>query len=79
MDPTTERRASWSVTLGTVIGVPIRIHFTFLILLIWFGFHASRVGHNPALALAFLALLFGCVGGGFASLGLFLFWFRFRW
>jgi stage IV sporulation protein FB len=61
MEPRTERRSGWSVTLGTVIGIPIRVHATFLILLVWFGYHSSQVGHRIELAIVFLLGLFGCV------------------
>ncbi|HXV77585.1 MAG TPA: M50 family metallopeptidase [Candidatus Polarisedimenticolaceae bacterium] len=61
MEPRSKRSGSWSVTVGTVIGVPIRIHVTFVILLVWYGYHASRAGHDPGLAIAFLLSLFGCV------------------
>jgi Zn-dependent protease/predicted transcriptional regulator len=44
-----------------VLGIPIRVHSTFLLLVVWYGYHSSRVGHDLALALIFLALLFGCV------------------
>jgi len=51
----------WSITVARALGIPIRVHFTFLLLVVWFGFYGSRVGHRPALAVAFLLALFGCV------------------
>jgi Zn-dependent protease len=61
MDSNSERSSGWSVTLGAVIGIPIRIHFTFLLLLIWYGYYSSTVGHDLILAILFLILLFVCV------------------
>jgi len=51
----------WSVTIARALGIPIRIHFTFLLLVAWFGFYGARVGHAPGLAVLFLLALFACV------------------
>jgi len=51
----------WSLRLGSVMGIPVRIHFTFLLLLIWFGANSRRQGHDVALSVIFLLLVFGCV------------------
>jgi stage IV sporulation protein FB len=56
-----QRDASWALQLGTVMGIPIRIHVTFLLLLFWFGFAATSQGGNPLVAMGFLLLLFACV------------------
>ncbi|MEX2129422.1 MAG: site-2 protease family protein [Xanthobacteraceae bacterium] len=53
----------WSVTVGRVAGTAIRIHVTFLLLLVWIGFIYYRQG-GPEAALegvVFVALLFLCV------------------
>ena len=53
----------WSFSIGTVKGTAVRIHFTFLLLLLWFGL-AGWMTAGPAAALnmvVFLALLFLCV------------------
>jgi len=54
---------NWSFRLGTVLGIPIRVHFTFLILLAFFSFsEASRSGTAAGLgSLLFMVLLFSCV------------------
>ena len=54
---------NWSFRLGTILGIPIRIHFTFLILLAFFSFsEASRSGARAGLiSLVFMVLLFSCV------------------
>jgi Zn-dependent protease/CBS domain-containing protein len=53
----------WSLTLGRIAGTAIRIHITFLLLLVWIGFIYYRQG-GPDAALqgvVFVALLFLCV------------------
>lgn len=53
----------WSVTIGNVAGTAIRIHLTFLLLLLWIGVSAGmRGGSEAALAnVVFIILLFLCV------------------
>jgi Zn-dependent protease/CBS domain-containing protein len=54
---------SWSVNIGSIAGTAIRIHFTFLLFLVWI-FVASWASGGPAAAwdgLAFMLLLFACV------------------
>jgi len=53
----------WSVNIGSIAGTSIRIHFTFLLFLVWI-FVASWAAGGPAAAwdgLAFMVLLFTCV------------------
>lgn len=52
---------TWALQIGTVLGIPIRIHLTFLLLLFWFGFAATARGESPVRAIVFLLLLFACV------------------
>lgn len=54
---------AWSVTIGTLFGTKLRIHFTFLIFLIWIGIaYWVAGGAGAALTgLAFILLLFACV------------------
>ncbi len=54
---------SWSVNIGSIAGTAIRIHFTFLLFLVWI-FVASWGSGGAAAAwdgLAFMLLLFTCV------------------
>src|SRR5215470_3023923 len=54
---------AWSVNIGSIAGTAIRIHFTFLLFLLWI-FFASWVSGGPAAAwngLVFMLLLFACV------------------
>jgi len=57
----TEKRFGWSVQVGRVLGVPIRVHLTTLILVVWFGISRSQGGHDPLLATSLLVAIFGCV------------------
>ena len=53
----------WSLTIGTVAGTAVRLHFTFLLLLAWIGI-GGYLSHGPAAALdllSFIVLLFLCV------------------
>lgn len=53
----------WSLTVGYVYGTAVRIHFTFLLFLIWIWFAYYRQGGTSAAweGVAFVALLFACV------------------
>jgi Zn-dependent protease len=53
----------WSLTVGRIAGVAIRIHVTFWLLLLWIGVSAARQGGWPAAleSVVFIALLFACV------------------
>lgn len=53
----------WSITLGSVAGTAIRIHLTFLLLLLWIGISAyNRGGVDIAVNnVLFIVLLFACV------------------
>jgi stage IV sporulation protein FB len=55
------RESSWAFQIGTVLGIPVRIHVTFVLLLFWFGSIATSRGENPIRAMLFLLLLFACV------------------
>jgi Zn-dependent protease len=50
-----------SLQLLQLFGIPIRVHFTFLFLVVWFAVYAAGVGESAALALVQLALVFVCV------------------
>ncbi len=53
----------WSFSIGTVKGTAVRVHFTFLLLLLWFGLIGwSTAGPRAAIdTIVFLVLLFLCV------------------
>jgi stage IV sporulation protein FB len=53
----------WSLTVGRIAGVAIKIHVTFWLLMLWIGVSAARAGglNAAAQSLAFVALLFVCV------------------
>ena len=54
-----QNRSSWALQVGTVAGIPIRIHLTFLILLVWLII-GSESGHAVHEAI-FVILVFVCV------------------
>lgn len=53
----------WSIIVGRIAGTAVRIHLTFLLLLIWIGVSAyTRGGADAAFDnVLFIVLLFGCV------------------
>lgn len=59
--PAESARVGWSLRLGSVLGIPIRVHFTFLLLLVFFGVQASSEGGNVAATLLFVIAVFACV------------------
>ncbi len=55
--------AGWSVSLGRLAGTEVRIHFTFLLLIAWFGV-AATMQSGPAAgldAVVFILAIFCCV------------------
>src|SRR5712691_4789477 len=55
------RQPSWSLRIGSVAGIPIRIHFTFWLLLVWIALAAHGLGHSVAAQVGLVACLFACV------------------
>jgi Zn-dependent protease len=52
-------RAGWSLELGSVAGIPIRVHLTFLLLLVWLILGAEAGA--PWQEVLFVMSIFGCV------------------
>jgi Zn-dependent protease/CBS domain-containing protein len=54
---------NWSISAGRIFGVEIRIHLTFLFLLVfvWMTDPAARGSAGPARGLALVGIIFGCV------------------
>jgi len=59
--PAARGGSPWSFRVGTLLGVPIRVHVTFLLLLFWFGAVSADSGQGYLRGVVFLLLLFGCV------------------
>ncbi len=51
----------WTLSLGRLSGIPIRIHLTFFLLLLWFGTVSAQQGEGFVGGVVFMLLLFGCV------------------
>lgn len=53
----------WSFPVGTIKGTTLRVHFTFLLLLVWvaIGAYQQSGGTEAARSVTFVVLLFGCV------------------
>ncbi len=56
-------RVKWSFQLARIAGIDVRVHVTFFLLLLWFGFVYFSSGGWGAMVtgLFFILLLFGCV------------------
>jgi Zn-dependent protease len=51
----------WSLRIASLLGIPIRIHFTFLLLLVFFGYQAVASGKTFVSGVVSIVLLFACV------------------
>jgi Zn-dependent protease/CBS domain-containing protein len=53
----------WSVRLGKIAGIDLKVHLTFVLILIWVGLMQWRIGGTPAIVpgVLFILVLFGCV------------------
>jgi Zn-dependent protease/CBS domain-containing protein len=51
----------WAFQVGTMLGIPIRIHATFVLILVWFGMAAAASSRNVPREIAFVLGLFACV------------------
>lgn len=54
-------RSPWSLRVASLLGIPIRIHFTFLLLLVFFGYQAVASGKTFFSGVIAIVLLFACV------------------
>src|SRR5215469_3968224 len=54
---------SWSIPAGRIFGVEVRIHFSFLLLLVFIGLteHSNPLASNPMRGTALVAIVFGSV------------------
>jgi len=53
------KRSSWSLEMGTVASIPIRVHVTFLVLLVWLAFGTEAP--SPMREAGYVVLVFMCV------------------
>ncbi len=54
-------RAGWSLRIGRPFGIPVRVHVTFPLMLVWYALNAERKGGNAAVAVAYILMIFGLV------------------
>ena len=59
--PASPTGSRWSFQVATLLGIPIRVHVTFLVLLVWFATMAAATSRNVRTELAFVLGVFGCV------------------
>ena len=54
---------SWSIPIGRLFGVEIRVHLTFVFLLafVWMAESAMKGNSSPGRVLALVGVIFGCV------------------
>ncbi len=58
---TETRLSGGAFRIGTVLGIPIRIHFTFLLILLWYGAGSASAGRGFLEGVVFILMVFGCV------------------
>ena len=51
----------WAFQIGTLLGIPIRIHATFVFLLVWLGMSAAASSRDVPVEIVFVLALFACV------------------
>ena len=57
--PAPTQNDPWAVRIATVAGIPIRLHFTFLLFLLWIGL--ARRSAGSGLSVVFVVTIFACV------------------
>jgi Zn-dependent protease/CBS domain-containing protein len=50
-------QSAWTFQVGRILGIPIRLHLTFVLLLVWVGFAGAEQGQGVWQGFAFLLLL----------------------
>jgi stage IV sporulation protein FB len=61
VDGRRRRQMRWSVAVGRIAGVTIRLHVSLLVLLLLVALSAGGAGTSPAVELAWIAAVFACV------------------
>ncbi len=51
----------WTINICKIKKIPIRIHITFFLFLVWVAFEESVAGGTPIIEVLFVITLFGCV------------------
>ena len=60
-EPDSQPPHPWSVQIGRVAGIPLRLHFTFLLFLVYIGAQGQGPGGGGILRLVFVVAAFVCV------------------
>jgi Zn-dependent protease/CBS domain-containing protein len=60
-DSAAQAGSRWSFQIATLLGIPIRVHVTFLALLVWFATMAAATSRDVKAELAFVLGVFTCV------------------
>lgn len=55
------RPQSWSINLCKIKGIPLRVHFSFVLILIWAAYIGLEERRDPVGEVLFVLTLFGCV------------------
>ena len=55
------RKSAWVLNLGNLKGIPLRVHITFFLLLLWVALDAAQIGENIWLEVIFVLSIFLCV------------------
>ena len=59
--PAAARGSRWAFQIGSMLGIPIRIHATFVLLLVYFGMAAAVANRNVPSGIALVLAFFACI------------------
>jgi Zn-dependent protease/CBS domain-containing protein len=59
--PAAPRGSRWAFQIGSMLGIPIRIHATFVLILIYFGMAAAVANRNVPSGIALVLAFFACI------------------
>jgi Zn-dependent protease/CBS domain-containing protein len=59
--PAAARGSRWAFQIGSMLGIPIRIHATFVLILVYFGMAAAVANRNVPSGIALVLAFFACI------------------
>jgi stage IV sporulation protein FB len=59
--PAAARGSRWAFQIGSMLGIPIRVHATFVLILVYFGMAAAVANRNVPSGIALVLAFFACI------------------